>query len=70
MFASALALSLTSSSQLLADLMEAVDESMVRNINVGFSVRYWAKQRSVVSNSVEILNEFSCLCAGLNLGSA
>ena len=70
MFTSALALSLTSSSQLLADLMEAVDESMVRNINVGFSVRYWAKQRSVVSNSVEILNKFSCLCAGLNLGSA
>ena len=69
-FASALAFSLTSSGQLLAYLMETVDESMVRHVNVGLSVRYGAKQCSVVPNPVEILDEFGCLSACLDLRSA
>ena len=70
MFASALTFSLTSSGQLLAYLMETVDESMVRHINVGFSVRYGTKQRGVVPNPVKILDKFGCLSACLDLRSA
>ena len=70
MFASALTFSLTSSGQLLAYLMETVDERMVRHIDVGFPVRYWAKQRGVVPNSVKVLNEFGRFGACLDLRSA
>ena len=70
MFASALTFPFSSSGQLLAYLMETVDESMVRHINVGFSVRYCAEQCGVVPNPVEILNEFGGLGACLDLRSA
>ena len=69
-FTSALTFSLTSSGQLLAYLMETVDESMVRHIDVGFPVRYWAKQRGIVPNSVEVLDKFGGLGACLDLRSA
>ncbi len=70
LFASALSFSFSSSGQLLANLMEAVDESVVSHVDVSLPVRYWAKQRGVVPNSVEVLDKFGRFGACLDLRSA
>ncbi len=56
--------------QLLAHLMETFDESVVRRIDVGLSVRYRAKKLSVIPNAVKSFDHLCHLGACLDLGSA
>ena len=47
--------------KLLSNLMEAIDERMVRGIDVSLTIRYWAKQRRVVADAVEIFDDLGSL---------
>ena len=53
----ALAFSLPPRRELLANLMEAIDERVVRGIDVSLTTRYWTEQRSVMADAVEVLDD-------------
>ena len=57
----ALTFSFSPRRKLLPNLMEAIDESVVRSIDVSCTIRYWTKQRSVVADAVEVLDDLGSL---------
>ncbi len=47
--------------KLLTNLMEAIDERVVRGIDVSLTIRYWSKQRRVMADAVEVLDDLGSL---------